>query len=115
MTTVRRSGPRSAPISSIASTACRARPATDRDWDLQSCTTLRACTAQASIFAPTPEATRSASHSTGVRLVPIHTAIHRTSLHIGDTMTYETILVETRGRVGLIRLNRPQRMNALND
>ena len=28
---------------------------------------------------------------------------------------FETILVETRGRVGVIRLNRPQRMNALND
>jgi len=30
-------------------------------------------------------------------------------------MSYEHILVETRGRVGMIRLNRPQRMNALND
>jgi enoyl-CoA hydratase len=30
-------------------------------------------------------------------------------------MTYQNILVETHGRVGLIRLNRPQRMNALND
>jgi enoyl-CoA hydratase len=29
-------------------------------------------------------------------------------------MTFENILVETRGRVGIIRLNRPQRMNALN-
>ena len=29
-------------------------------------------------------------------------------------MTYETILVETSGRVGLIRLNRPQALNALN-
>lgn len=29
-------------------------------------------------------------------------------------MTYETILVETRGRVGLITLNRPDAMNALN-
>ena len=29
-------------------------------------------------------------------------------------MTYETILVETRGRVGLIRLNRPKALNALN-
>lgn len=28
---------------------------------------------------------------------------------------YETILVETRGAVGLIRLNRPQALNALND
>ena len=28
---------------------------------------------------------------------------------------YETILTETRDRVGIIRLNRPQRMNALND
>jgi enoyl-CoA hydratase len=30
-------------------------------------------------------------------------------------VSYEHLLVETRGRVGLIRLNRPQRMNALND
>ena len=29
-------------------------------------------------------------------------------------MTYATILVETHGRVGLIRLNRPQALNALN-
>jgi enoyl-CoA hydratase len=29
--------------------------------------------------------------------------------------TYETIIVETRERIGIIRLNRPQRMNALND
>jgi len=29
-------------------------------------------------------------------------------------MTYETIIVELRGRVGLIRLNRPQALNALN-
>src|SRR5216683_2294050 len=32
----------------------------------------------------------------------------------GPPMTFENILVETRARVGLIRLNRPQRMNALN-
>lgn len=30
-------------------------------------------------------------------------------------MTYETILVETLGKVGLVRLNRPQVLNALND
>jgi enoyl-CoA hydratase len=29
-------------------------------------------------------------------------------------MTYETILTETRGRVGLVTLNRPQALNALN-
>jgi enoyl-CoA hydratase len=29
-------------------------------------------------------------------------------------MAYETIVVETRGRVGVIRLNRPQALNALN-
>jgi len=31
------------------------------------------------------------------------------------TTSYETILVETHARVGVIRLNRPQRMNALNE
>ena len=30
-------------------------------------------------------------------------------------MTYECILVETIGKVGLVRLNRPQVLNALND
>ncbi len=30
-------------------------------------------------------------------------------------MNYQDLLVETQGRVGLVRLNRPQRMNALND
>jgi enoyl-CoA hydratase len=30
-------------------------------------------------------------------------------------MTYENIVVETRGRVGLITLNRPKQLNALND
>jgi enoyl-CoA hydratase len=34
---------------------------------------------------------------------------------IRTAMTYENIVVERRERVGLIRLNRPQRMNALND
>ena len=31
-----------------------------------------------------------------------------------ETTSHETIIVETRGRVGLIRLNRPQALNALN-
>src|SRR5947209_16656005 len=29
-------------------------------------------------------------------------------------MSYQTIIVETRGRVGVIRMNRPQALNALN-
>ena len=29
-------------------------------------------------------------------------------------MAYETIIVETRGKVGLIKLNRPAALNALN-
>ena len=29
-------------------------------------------------------------------------------------MSYQNIVVETQGRVGLIRLNRPQALNALN-
>ena len=32
----------------------------------------------------------------------------------GADMTHETILVETKGKVGIIRLNRPQALNALN-
>ncbi len=32
----------------------------------------------------------------------------------GAAMNYETIIVERRGKVGLIRLNRPQALNALN-
>ena len=30
-------------------------------------------------------------------------------------MAYENIIAETRGKVGLITLNRPQALNALND
>ena len=30
-------------------------------------------------------------------------------------MTYENIIVETRDKVGLVTLNRPKAMNALND
>jgi enoyl-CoA hydratase len=32
-----------------------------------------------------------------------------------EAMSHETIIVETRGRVGLVRLNRPRQLNALND
>src|SRR5215213_10042834 len=32
----------------------------------------------------------------------------------GPIMTYETIVVETKGKVGIVRLNRPQALNALN-
>jgi enoyl-CoA hydratase len=31
-----------------------------------------------------------------------------------EAMSYETILVETKGKVGILRLNRPQALNALN-
>ena len=30
-------------------------------------------------------------------------------------MAYEHILIETRGRVGIIRFNRPEKLNAMND
>jgi enoyl-CoA hydratase len=33
----------------------------------------------------------------------------------GELMPYEMILIEIRGRVGLVTLNRPQAMNALNN
>ena len=32
-----------------------------------------------------------------------------------ENMTYENILSEVRGKTGLITLNRPQQLNALND
>src|SRR5215475_12671536 len=37
------------------------------------------------------------------------------NLYSGGRMNYTSILVETRGRVGLITLNRPQALNALNN
>src|SRR5262249_52787306 len=41
-------------------------------------------------------------------------AARRQGDRIGEAMSYDTIIVETRGRVGLIRMNRPQALNALN-
>src|SRR3954465_9587454 len=38
----------------------------------------------------------------------------RTNTRKAGMMSYETIIVEPRGRVGIIRLNRPQALNALN-
>src|SRR4029453_2558905 len=38
----------------------------------------------------------------------------KTRLVQGFILSYENIIVETRGRVGIIRLNRPQALNALN-
>ena len=40
--------------------------------------------------------------------------MRRTSPEESPATTYANILVETHGRVGLIRLNRPQALNALN-
>src|SRR5262245_14052845 len=51
-------------------------------------------------------------------LVPALAVRHIRLLHFGRegrAMSYETIIVETRGRVGIIRLNRPQALNALNN
>jgi enoyl-CoA hydratase len=42
-------------------------------------------------------------------------AFSRAIYPYGGGMAYENILVETRGRVGLITLNRPKALNALND
>src|ERR1019366_7382861 len=36
------------------------------------------------------------------------------SAHREKAMSYQNIIVETKGRVGIIRLNRPQQLNALN-
>jgi enoyl-CoA hydratase len=46
-----------------------------------------------------------------------HACVIRSSDHFSQeiTVTYQNILVETRGRVGLITLNRPKALNALND
>src|SRR5262249_33554266 len=38
----------------------------------------------------------------------------KTRLMQGFVMSYQNIIVETRGKVGIIRLNRPQALNALN-
>jgi enoyl-CoA hydratase len=46
------------------------------------------------------------------RLVALRSCMHRWSLGRRD-VTYENILVETHGKVGLIRLNRPKALNAL--
>src|SRR5215468_9360185 len=43
-------------------------------------------------------------HGAGLRPRPIEST----------AMSYQTVIVETRGRVGIIRLNRPQALNALN-
>jgi enoyl-CoA hydratase len=40
---------------------------------------------------------------------------HKFAQPTGGTMPYELILTETRGRVGLITLNRPKALNALNN
>src|SRR5690349_24120567 len=47
----------------------------------------------------------------GLACVPAHRSRNRTrKIHL---MAYENILVETRGKVGIVTLNRPQAMNAL--
>src|SRR5690606_26026289 len=45
---------------------------------------------------------------------PANANIQQHPLRETNSMAYETILVETRGRVGLITLNRPKALNALN-
>src|SRR5262245_24847837 len=39
---------------------------------------------------------------------------HIAAQHGGSAMTYQNILVRSEGRVGIITLNRPQALNALN-
>jgi enoyl-CoA hydratase len=46
--------------------------------------------------------------NTAIRLLP------NGFLGVGTRMSYQNITVETRGRVGVVRLNRPQALNALN-
>src|SRR5262249_17128847 len=52
---------------------------------------------------------------TPVLLLPGHAHVaHIAPQHGGFAMAYENILVRTEGRVGIITLNRPQALNALN-
>jgi enoyl-CoA hydratase len=55
------------------------------------------------------------AHRRGVAHVADATIVLSASRGIGGDMNYETILVEIHGRVGLVRLNRPKALNALND
>jgi len=48
----------------------------------------------------------------GIGLRPSGSALGRQDA--GTNMTYQHLIIETRGKVGIIRLNRPQALNALN-
>src|SRR5262249_25666946 len=72
----------------------------------------RSCSAACFATSPAPPPSRPGWHGSGDR------DRDRSRLRLANLretrMTYQHLIVETRGRVGLIRLNRPDALNALN-
>ena len=62
-----------------------------------------------------PVKTGEGKHRVDPALVRLHSDLtHDACETRQDIMSYENLIVETHGRVGVIRLNRPQALNALN-